>query len=103
MGFQDFGASGSSGTADVGGVSGAAADGSDFRFSLRDAMEPAGQPLEGRALYGCDKAGEEEARGTVCAGAGGRRLHGECANGGFAAAGCVVYVRARWRTAGAGT
>jgi len=28
---------------------------------LRNALEPAGQPLEGRAVYGCDEAGEDEA------------------------------------------
>src|SRR6266849_1240821 len=97
MGLQDFGAGGRAGAADVGRISGAAADGSDFGFSLCDAVEPAGQSLERRAVYGCDEAGEEEAGGTVCAGAGGGRLHRKCAAGGFAALGCVVYVRTRWR------
>ncbi len=71
-------------------ISGAAADGSDVGFSLRDALEPVGQSLEGCAVYGRDEAGEDEAGGAVCAGAGGRGLHGECATGGFAAAGCAI-------------
>src|SRR5258708_39385414 len=92
MGLQDLRASGRAGAADVGGVSSAAAVGSDFGFSLRDALEPAGQPLERRAVYGCAEAGEEEAGSAVCASAGGRRLHRERAAGGFAAAGCAVHV-----------
>src|SRR2546426_8611038 len=103
MGLQDFGAGGRAGAADVGGVSGAAADGSDVGFSLRDALEPAGQSLEGSAFYGGDEVGEAETRRCVCAGAGGGRLHGECAAGGFDAAGCAVYVRARRRAIGGGT
>ena len=61
-------------------------------FHSCDALEPAGQPLEGRAVYGSDEAGEDETGGTVRAGAGGRRLHGKCAAGGLAAAGYAVYV-----------
>src|SRR5216683_2430712 len=47
MGLQDFGAGGRAGAADVGGVSGTAADRSDVGFSLRHALEPAehGGPL----------------------------------------------------------
>src|SRR5258708_5190916 len=93
VGLQDYRAGGSTGATDVGGVSRAAADGGDIGFSLRDALEPAGQPVEGRAVYGCDEAGEDEAGGAVCAGAGGGRLHSKCAVGGFAAAGSAVYVR----------
>src|SRR2546422_1087623 len=103
MGLQDFGAGGRAGAAELGGISGAAADGSNVGFSLRDALEPAGQPLEGRAVYGGDEVGEAETRRCVCAGAGGRGLHGECAAGGFDAAGCAVYVRARRRAIGGGT
>src|SRR2546430_5767020 len=43
-----------------------------------------------------------KARGAVRAGAGGRRLHGKCAAGGFIEAECVVCVRARWRAADRG-
>src|SRR5260370_199771 len=103
MGLQDFGACRGAGAADLGRISGAAADGSDFGFPLRDALEPAGQSLEGRAVYGGDQAGEKEAWSGVFAGAGGRRLHGECAAGGVAAAGRAVYVRARRRALGCGT
>src|SRR3989442_9957638 len=103
MGLQDFGAGGRAGAADVGGVSGASSDGSIVGFSLRDALEPAGQSLEGSAFYGGDEVGEAETRRCVCAGAGGGRLHGECAAGGFDAAGCAVYVRARRRAIGGGT
>src|SRR2546425_11274257 len=103
MGLQDFGVGGRAGAAELGGISGAAADGSDFGFPLRDALEPAGQSLEGRAVYGSDEAGEAETRRCVCAGAGGGRLHGECAAGGFDAAGCAAYVRARRRAIGGGT
>src|SRR3989449_3691783 len=99
MGLQDFGAGGRTGAADVGGVSGAAADGSNVGFSLRDALEPAGQPLEGSAFYGGDEVGEAEAGCGVCVGAGGRGLHGQCAVGGFAKTGCAVHVRARRRAA----
>src|SRR6266853_3843441 len=102
MGLQDFGVGRSAGAFDVGGISGAAADGGNLRFSLCDAMEPTGQSLEGRAVHGGDEAGEEEARSRVCAGAGRRRLHGECTAGGFAAARCAVYVRTRWRAAAGG-
>src|SRR4029077_15555333 len=100
MGFQDFRAGGRASAADVGRVSRAPADRSNVGFSLRDSVEPAGQPVEGRAVYGRDEAGEEEAGSGICAGAGGRRLYGERAAGGFAAAGSAVYVRARWRAAG---
>src|SRR6266849_3186823 len=103
MGLQDFGAGGRAGAADVGGVSGTAADRSDVGFSLRHALEPAGQSLEGRAVYGCDEAGEEETRGAIRAGAGGRGLYGKCAAEGFAAAGCAVYVRTRRRASAGGT
>src|SRR5437870_13854664 len=99
MGLQDFGTGGRSAAADVERVRGAAADGGDFGFSLRDTLEPAGQSLERRAVYGRAETGESETGGTVCAGAGGRRLHGECAAGGFIEAECVVCVRARWRAA----
>src|SRR5258708_429434 len=92
MGLQDLRASGRAGAADVGGVPGAVADRSDFGFSLRDALEPARQPLERRAVYGHAEAGEEEDGSAVRASAGGRRLHGECPAGGFAAAGCAVHV-----------
>src|SRR6266699_616507 len=92
VGFQDFRAGGGTGAADVGRISCASADGSDVGFSLRDALEPARQSLERRAFYGRDEAGEEEAGGAVCAGAGGRRLHGKRAAGGFTAAGCVIRV-----------
>ncbi len=60
--------------------------------SLRDALEPAGQSVEGRVVYGNAQAGEAEGRGKVCVGAGGRGIHGECAAGGFDAAGCAVCV-----------
>src|SRR2546423_5542966 len=102
MGLQDFWAGGRAGAADVGRVWGVAADGGNFGFSLRDAVEPAGQPLEGRTVHGRDEAGESEAGGAVRVGAGGRRLHGKCAAGGFVEAECVVCVRARWRTADRG-
>src|SRR5216684_1724254 len=69
MGLQDLRASGRAGAAELGGVSRAAADGSDFGFSLRDALEPAGQPLERRAVHRCAEAGEEKAGGAVCASA----------------------------------
>src|SRR5213075_765732 len=71
MGLQDFGASGGTETADLGRISLNAADGSDFGFSLRDALEPAGQPVEGRAVHGRLEANEAEAGGAVCAGAAG--------------------------------
>src|SRR5258708_38499100 len=103
MGLQDFGIAGRAGAVELGRISSAAADGGDFGFSLRDALEPAGQSVEGRAVYGCDEGGREEARVELCAGAGGRRLHGECPAGGFAAAGRAVHILARWRTGGGGT
>src|SRR5439155_24352185 len=99
MGLQDFWAGGRSAAADVERISRAAACGSDFGFSLRDTLEPAGQSLERRTVYERAETGESETGGAVCAGAGGRRLHGKCAAGGFAEAECVVCVRARWRTA----
>src|SRR6266568_2748300 len=102
MGLQDFGIGGRAGAVELGRISSAAADGGDFGFSLRDALEPAGQSVEGRTVYGCDEGGREEARVEVCAGAGRRRLHGECPAGGFAAAGCAVHICARWRTVGGG-
>src|SRR5437588_2402400 len=102
MGLKDFGAGGRAGAADVGEISCVAADGGDFGFSLRDTLEPAGQSLERCAVHGRYEIGEAKGGGTVCAGAGGRRLHGKCAAGGFAEAECVVCVRARWRTADRG-
>src|SRR5882724_13196598 len=103
MGFQDFGVGGTAGAAGVGRISGAAADRSDFGFSLRDALEPAGQPLEGRAVYGPDEAGEGKGGGSVRARAGGRRVHGKCAAGGFDSAKCAVHIRTRRRAADGGT
>src|SRR5438876_4327841 len=102
MGLQDFGTGGRSAAADVERVRGAAADGGDFGFSLRDTLEPAGQSLERRAVHGRYEIGEAKGGGTVCAGAGGRRLHGKCAACRFAAAQRAVCVRARWRAADCG-
>src|SRR5258708_9909322 len=103
MGLQDFRVGRRRVAAELGGISRAAANGSDVGFSLCDALEPTGQPLERSAVYGCDETGEAEAGGAVCAGAGGRRLHGECATGGFAAAGCAIHLCARRRAVGGGT
>src|SRR5882757_5409049 len=103
MGLQDFGGSGNAGEVELEGIWGAAADRSDVGFSLRDAMEPAGQSMEGRTVYGRTEAGEGEDGREVCAGAGRRGIHGECAAGGFDAAGCAVCVGARWRAADGGT
>src|SRR5437899_6183040 len=41
--------------------------------------------------------------GSVRTGAGGGRLHGKCAAGGFDSAECAVRVRTRWRAADSGT
>src|SRR5260370_6688400 len=89
MGLQEFGVGRRTGAADVARVSGAAADGSDLGFSLRDALEPAGPSFERRAVYGRDEAGEAEAGRGVCAGTGGRRLHGKWAAGGCCAGGML--------------
>src|SRR5260370_22803646 len=60
MGLQDFRAGGGGGTAELGGVPSAATDRGDFGFSLRDALEPVGQPLERRAVHRCDETRSEE-------------------------------------------
>ena len=51
------------------GISRTAADGDDFGFSLRDALEPAGQSLERCFVHGCHETGQGESRSAVCLGA----------------------------------
>src|SRR5262249_26408999 len=90
VGFQDQWGRGIAATAELGGVSGAAADRSDFRLSLRDAVEPAGQPLERRPFHRSTEAGTAEAGSEVCFGSRGGRVHRERAAGGFETAECAV-------------
>src|SRR6516164_275714 len=103
MGFQDRRLGGRAAAAVMAGISRAAAGRSDFGFSLRDAMEPARQSMEGRAVHGSVEASETEDGRGVCVGAGRRGLYGKRAVERFGAARRAVRVCARRRTAARGT
>jgi len=74
------------------GIWGAAANGSDFGFSLCDALEPfLDNRWKGVLFTECAEAGEGEGGREICAGAGGRGIHGECAAGRFERGRMVLF------------